>query len=396
MYSDQFQKLRNKIQSTYGEEILFSKDCIPLSEDLFSRIKSKISPQTLRRLFGFIKDEIKISNTSLQLLSNYCGYENYNDLLNGNTVGKALNESEVKYIKLFFSISSNNLGFDENYHNASKNISKLLFSNSNLLNKTSTYLSKNPAAQVYFFERFPYLDGICSGYEIHLKKYLFEKRNQEAQLFGNCLMYLSYALSNNSKRKSQIKLINSLPIEDKIHPFPFARMFASNIMENYLNNNVEELEYWISYCLKEANKPDKSKKEYINFPYFQFIIADVFNLIERPYEAEEILRIGELDYKRIPDTTLDEGYIEALDLIKAINLFQLGKISECKRMFKRINSKDIIFVMHDYFLIQRLIVELRLIKSKASTKYITINNQLLNLIEKTNFTFFLDKISKSK
>ena len=151
----------------------------------------------------------------------------------------------------------------------------------------------------------------------------------------------------------------------------------------------------IIYIIKRKTFTFAAQK-FIYFPFFQFILADIFNLIERPIESEIMLQICELDYKRLPGFSLDEGYIEALDLIKAINLFQLGKLNDAKRILKRNKSKDIVFIMHDYFLIQRLIVELRLIKSKASTKYITINNQLLNLIEKTNFTFFLDKISKSK
>ena len=107
-----------------------------------------------------------------------------------------------------------------------------------------------------------------------------------------------------------------------------------------------------------------------------------------------MLEICELDYKRLPNFSLDEGYIEALDMIKAINLFQLGKVSESKRILNRIHSKDIIFIMHDYFQIQRLIIELKMIKIKTSKKYQLKEKELNRLINKTKFYFFLENFLK--
>lgn len=392
----QYQHLKHQIQLRYGNEILFSKDCEQLSVDIFEITSIKISAQTLRRLFGFINDGVQISNSSINFLAQYCGFENYEDFLKyNNTKVLEVDSKDIKYIKLFYSITPNGSGLDENYHNASKNLAKLLLKNDSLLASTSTFLAKNKSAQIYFFERFPFIDKLASGYNLHLKKYLEQKKNKESLLFGNCLLYLGYALSKDNKRSTLLKYINSIKFdENTIHPFPLARLYVSNILENYLNNDSVELEKWISRSLKQAYVLNKSKKEFVNFPYFQFILADVLNLIERPQEASEVLEICELDYKRLPDFSLDEGYIEALDLIKAINLFQLGKVSESKRILNRIHSKDIIFIMHDYFQIQRLIIELKMIKTKSSKKYQLKEIELNRLINKTKFYFFLENFLK--
>ena len=383
------------IQKTFGSRVLYSKDCLLLSDDIYDNIQVRISAQTLRRFMNFIHDGVKISNTSLNYLSTYCGYDNYNDfieLYNGNNV--LVDSKDIKYIKLFFSINPKNSETDENYHNVSKNIAKLLLRDNDLLSSTSTFLAKNKSAQIYFFERFPFIDGLSSGYSIHLSKYLKEKNNYESQLFGMSLLYFGYAMSNNSKRSDVLKLINAIPEEQIYHPFPLARKFASNILEHYLNQNESELEKWINLSIKEASNVSKWKREFLNFPYFQFILADVLNLIKRSKEASEVLEICELDYIRLPNFSLDEGYIEALDMIKAINLFQLGKVSESKRILKRINSKDIIFIMHDYFQIQRLIIELKMIKTKSSKKYQLKETELNRLINKTKFYFFLENFLK--
>jgi hypothetical protein len=390
-----YKDLVDCVQKTFGSKVMFSKDCILLSDDIYDNIQVRISAQTLRRFMNFIDDGVKISNTSLNYLAVYCGYENYKDFIklnNDNT--KIVDSKDIKYIKLFYSINPKNPNLDENYHNASKNIAKLLLRDNDLLNSTSTFLAKNKSAQIFFYERFPFIDGLSSGYSIHLSKYLKEKNNYESQLFGMSLLYFGYAMSNNSKRSDVLKLINSIPEEQIYHPFPLARKFASNILEYYLNQNEFELEKWINLSLKEASNISKWKREYINFPYFQFILADVLNLIERPQEASEVLEICELDYKRLPDFSLDEGYIEALDLIKAINLFQLGKVSESKRIMNRIHSKDIIFIMHDYFQIQRLIIELKMIQTKSSIKYQLKETELNRLVNKTKFYFFLENFLK--
>lgn len=376
---------------------MYSKDCIELSEDIYKKIQVKISFQTLRRLFGFIKDGVKISNTSLHYLSLYCGYESFENFKDDYQKPiELVDDKDIKYIKLFFSIKTSSSQQDENYHNASKNIALLLFKNKALLNATSTFLSKNTTAQIYFFERFPFIDELSSGYALHLKKYLNEKKNAEAQLFGNCLLYFGYALSNNPLRSKIITIINSIELDPTTHPFPLGRKYACNILENYLNKNTTELERWIGLSIKEAININKRKNEFNNFPYFQFILSDVFNLIDRPNEAKEMIEICELDYKRVPDFTLDNGYLEALDLIKAINLVKLNKTADAKRILNRIKSTDIVFIMHDYFLIQRLLIELQLIKLKDSKKNEKLFLEIKSLIDKRKFYFFIDKLNSIK
>lgn len=382
-------ELKKCIVNTFGHEVSYSKDCIHLSEDIYYKIQIKISPQTLRRLFSFISDNVQISNSSLKHLSTYCGYNSYNELLNDcyNSIEENYS-TDLKYIKLFYDENYSNSNYDENYHNAAKNLAKSIINNKGLLTKSTTFLSKNKTAQIYFFERFPYVDGLANGYQIHVQKYLKEKKNTEAQLFGYCLLFLGAALSNNPNRSKILNKINAIKIKENIHPFPLARKYMSNILENYLNNNSKELEKWIKESLIESAKINYLSKEYSFFPFFQLIIADVLNLINRPIEAAEIIKTAELDYKRIPNSLLDNGYFEVFDIIKAINLFQLGEINDTKRILKRTKYNDVIFIMHDYFLIQRLILELNFIKSKASLKYQSKVKDLKHLIEKTNFSFF--------
>lgn len=225
-------------------------------------------------------------------------------------------------------------------------------------------------------------------------KYIKEKKDFQAQLFGHCLLHFGYVMSGNDKASSILKIVNEIPEESITHPFPLARKYAANILQNYIDRNFEELEKWISRSLLEASNI-KWQREWINFPYFQFVLADVFNIIERPYESKKLLEICELDFKRIPDFSLDHGYVEALDFIKAINYHQLGKVSEYKRISKRVKHSDVLFIMQDYFLIQRYTAELQLLKNHQTPKYKQLHNEIMRLIEKTNFQFFKTKFNSA-
>ena len=50
--------------------------------------------------------------------------------------------------------------------------------------------------------------------------------------------------------------------------------------------------------------------------------------------------------------------------------------------------------MHDYFQIQRLIIELKMIKIKTSKKYQLKETELNRLINKTKFYYFFDNCKK--
>jgi hypothetical protein len=185
------QILKNTLENTWGQKIVYSKDCNDLADDIYQKIRVKISSQTLRRAFEFIKDGVTISKTTLHYLANYCGYNNFDELLAKNTGQIALiDDKDLKYIKLFYSITPIQSQEDDNYHNASKNISQILYKKPELLNYISTYLSQSKAAQIYFFERFPFIDKLATTYQLHIKKYLKEKVNAEAQLFDLIINHL--------------------------------------------------------------------------------------------------------------------------------------------------------------------------------------------------------------
>lgn len=74
-------RLLQKTEQQFGKRIEYQKDCIALSDSIFSKTKQLISPATLRRLYGFLVTNSNPSRVTLDILSQYAGYRNWNHFL---------------------------------------------------------------------------------------------------------------------------------------------------------------------------------------------------------------------------------------------------------------------------------------------------------------------------
>ncbi len=72
------EELKKEIQLKFGKEILSRGDCEELSEIIYQNTKKNINYNTLRRLFGLAKGTTPRKYT-LNLLSEFVGYQSYND-----------------------------------------------------------------------------------------------------------------------------------------------------------------------------------------------------------------------------------------------------------------------------------------------------------------------------
>jgi hypothetical protein len=77
MYKD----LQERIQVVSGYRVGSPRDCIRLSEDIFSRTGRSVSPTTLRRFFGLLKSKSNLSRYNLDTLALFAGYTDFGDFL---------------------------------------------------------------------------------------------------------------------------------------------------------------------------------------------------------------------------------------------------------------------------------------------------------------------------
>lgn len=374
----------------YGRSVLYSSECDDLSVHIFEITGQRISAQTLRRILGFIKSDVKQSLRTLNTLSNYCGYKDYSELmLSKKSAQKEKENSVIDLIKKFYQIEHLDIN-DFSYHSASGNFAKVILKSQRIATELQSFLSKDKVAQIYFFERFPYIDGVSNSYRNLIRLYLQEKKEPSAQMFGYCLLHLGSILTLNKKEsRSTLNKINSIGFQNDFHPFLKGRFIMENLLEAYLNKDTESIHRYTKLAFELEKKEKRGKENGVIFPYYQYILADAFNLIEDYSSSNKMISICELDYNRIAVGKIASGYYEALDHIKAINLAYLGRIEDSNRILNRIRPTDVIFIQHEYFLIQRHIAELLNCTAKRKKKVL---EKLEVMIENTNFQFFRSRI----
>lgn len=73
--------LREKVETKFNSPIRYSKDCDLLAAAISIETRSKISGSTIKRLFGIIPTKHNPSLYTLDVISTYLGYANYDELI---------------------------------------------------------------------------------------------------------------------------------------------------------------------------------------------------------------------------------------------------------------------------------------------------------------------------
>jgi len=89
------EKLKNEIEIKIGRKISYQKDCIYLSANILEQSKAYISPATLRRVFGFLATNSNPSRVTLDILSRFVAYKDWDDFIQNNTNNKTTSSSNL-------------------------------------------------------------------------------------------------------------------------------------------------------------------------------------------------------------------------------------------------------------------------------------------------------------
>mgnify|MGYP000380005205 CR=1 FL=1 len=303
--------LRQQAEIVFGKPILYSYECESLSNQIKITTGLDISAQTLRRMWGFIKDGVAISKRSEQIVLKYVGIDEIKTLLKIKSKDTLITSEEkvlADFMKQFYEVESVNED-DINYQIANYKIFIKVISSEAMLAYLGPYFAKHPIAQVYFFEKAPYFDGICGSYQLYFKMYLKHKNTAEAQLFGNCVLHFAALMQENIKEgEALLKKINQIDENLSSHAFPVARKVMANLTQGYMNKDQQQIETWTKIAFQWHNKIKPANKRESYFPFYPFVVADAFNLIGDYEMALKMIEIGELDYMRFKDIAFNNGF----------------------------------------------------------------------------------------
>lgn len=87
--------LKNRIELRFGKSIQYSKDCEAIALSVSKHCNEKISATTMMRLFGLMKSKSKPSIFTLDLISQYAGFESYNAAFNNNDLNEDYHDGQI-------------------------------------------------------------------------------------------------------------------------------------------------------------------------------------------------------------------------------------------------------------------------------------------------------------
>ena len=384
--------LKEKLQQTYGKPIKHSVHCEHLSVHIMQVLHENISAQTLRRIFGFIQSPFTPSITNLDILARYCGYSHWHQLLQAGNPGSFQPLSSTDEAELYLSFYSIDLKDEEdiNYHNACRNIAERILTNPTLFAHLASPLAQHPTSQVFFYERFPYIDGLGGDYVRGLRLYLQYKKDSQAQLFAHSLLLLGSVLTQNHNLAHQhYQVLQQATLQNSYHPFVVARVLGSRILYKHCvsNESIEseqrELFKWNSYF------SSPTKIQFWVFPYYQFMVSDYLNLAGL-YELSVPI-LNTIPKRKYLPWQSEASYLEAFVIIQAIaNSHQEpAAFLNWKQQYKGWATLRVLF--HHFYRLQVLTAFLALNK-RTTRQSRLLQKEFEDLVHTTGFTFFQAKL----
>ncbi|MEY2938052.1 MAG: hypothetical protein RL062_641 [Bacteroidota bacterium] len=380
---------KEKLEKRWGQPLKFGFQCETLSADIFRVTRQNISAQTLRRACGFIQSGTKMSENTKIILHHYIGSKS-------QVVSENLHESEINFlvpfIKDFFQIPLSSFE-DFNYQNACAKIAQRLFEKPALLESLGPFLAKNPIAQIYFFERLPFIDGLAGHYADWLTVYAQEKTDEQAQFYSMALLCWGQKLSQQNWQKLNWK--KTLPSEKKLktwHPFLRARAAILGVWEAYENKDAELLQTRIQRCIEEHSEIYLTSKNQRYFPFYEWIMVEGLHLIEHFKESEYFAKLY-FQYLKPSDLfPIEPGYHEAIRVFQYRNAVMLNDDKSIQKLKKEIQIENVIFLGKRYFRILYNLTQLNgpYLHSKRKKQ---IQQQLREDIAATGYTFFENNFS---
>lgn len=71
--------LKNTIEETLGKTFKTPKDFEYLSKAIFLRLRTNVSPTTLKRMWGYLKENTQTRDSTLNILSKFIGYNDWTE-----------------------------------------------------------------------------------------------------------------------------------------------------------------------------------------------------------------------------------------------------------------------------------------------------------------------------
>lgn len=376
--------VRGNVVRMYGRKVVSSRDCIQLADEIYQKTNLQLNSNTLRRFFGLIKTDYPPSQTTLNILSKYCGFNSADEVYAADVI--VYNEQAISFnkdvfvhylVSLFRDIKLRGQN-DETFDSLIKHTINFLNNNPMLSEDFQSQIAKTENGQRIYFEKFVNLDKLSSYYGRGLRYYAIENQTPQARIFANSLFVLrDWLTENNTKLERHYDKVTLEEIGN-LDPIVHGRYFAAALYYHDANNlpadkPLAELNDF--YTMLQT-----SKKYTDIFPYFNQVVS--MALVLTGHYERAIYYLSNLsDNKPEYDRYSCLYHFQEQKLLQAFAYHQTGGINESERLFNEIKPQDFCFLNKSFCNIFYVYLS-KALKRKNGKE----DDQLMALIQETGFT----------
>jgi hypothetical protein len=359
----------------YGQPISTKIDCDKLTELIENRTRKVVSVNTLRRFFDVMPSSGKPSLETLNILATFCGYADFYDFKHSlNETDKAANtdlttdavndlyqafretpqfyttlswlikyafrDGNIAFLKSFFDLDVFRGKFDYTQGDFKKPLMSFgleLQSSPKMFDMLVNHYVNNPVAQALYFECFVDYDFLTIRHHHAIRAYLQSRKDNEAQLFSLCILFLhSFLLKDRVACSELIKRINAIDFSVELHPFPAGRKMACNILFQSFFMGYVKLSLINEIFEVEQAMPREGVLGR-NIPSYHTMVAEAFVWSGLHHQAVSIIELALGAYKT-ESNYHTQGILNNLWVTYSDALLKSSRIEECREVYNKVET----------------------------------------------------------
>jgi hypothetical protein len=363
-------ELRLKVCEVFGRQVVTAYDC----DDLSSFLPSIISPQTLRRFFKIISSVNSPALHTLNILSQYCGYKDFDEFRSIQA-----NQDLISYFGRDDS--------DENYCSKAEDLCNRVMSSPKFLITTHHQLMEFPMVRKFFLEHYPIRDMLGTVYSQYFLAYLKYNKSDEAKIFAYGFLFKSAFLQENDELVHlYFNKIKDIELSTDIFVVPAGLKFGVQLLyADYIKDDVY-FDFLFSEMKKWRKKYiPKSEKSACSFEY------SVLELLIFTDRTKEIQFLIDNNTEQIyPDRHFvseerKQTHREVWKILCAAAYQKIGNKTKCLEYLKSINLNNLGIGWEKYYSILYYLTCVQNIEFSIDVDPYT---KFLSLVDETYFSYY--------
>ena len=369
-------ELRIAVSKKLGKEISSSAHCDELSKEL-EKIGSVINAQTFRRFFGLIKNSGKFHSYTLDTLSQYCEFTDFDNFK------KSLLENELD----LFLGNVQPEGQEFNYWNLSEDLCRKISDSTSLLANIHHKLLKYPLARTFFIEHHPMRDLAGTVYAQYFQDYLKYKHSNEAKLFAYGFLYMGAFLTENDEfMEIYCQKIRATELSSEVYVLPAGRKFGVLLLHSWLKKDEKDFyEIYDQMLVAKETYKETSEKSVCSFEY-----AVLEHLIFTDKTEEMRFLIENNTFQLFSDREFvpqdrKENHNECWNIMCSVAYLKMKEYEQCEKHLDKVKLSHLSLGWEKYYSILYYFVKYEFADSKEKFR---IKNKLTELVGETHFSYY--------